>query len=84
MLYRVTRGESCCVLQINQLEKFISKSLVYALLWSMGGDGKLKVRKELGDFIRSVTTTPLPPGNMALMDFEVCFYFHEEFDSFRC
>ena len=38
----------------------------------MAGDGRLKVRKELGDFIRGVTTVPLPPAsNQAIIDFEV-------------
>jgi dynein heavy chain 1 len=59
-------------MQQDQLERHIPKSLVYSILWSMGGDGKLKVRKELGDFIRGVTTIPLPSqSNMPIIDFEV-------------
>ena len=42
----------------------------------MAGDGKLKVRKELGDFLRSVTTIPLPAqNNAAIMDFEVSLWY---------
>lgn len=38
----------------------------------MSGDGRLKIRKELGNFIRGVTTIPLPPAtNNAIIDFEV-------------
>ena len=59
-------------LQQDQLERYIPKALVYALLWSIAGDGKLKVRKELGDFIRGVTTIPLPPTtNVPIIDYEV-------------
>lgn len=56
----------------DQLERYIPKCLVYALLWSFAGDGRLKVRSELGDFIRSVATLPLP-ANMGLpiIDYEV-------------
>ena len=60
-----------CGLQQDQLERYLPKSLVYALLWSMGGDGKLKVRKELGDYIRGVTTIPLPSGQQPIIDYEV-------------
>jgi len=45
---------------------------VYALLWSFAGDAKLKVRSDLGDFIRSITTVTLPPtNNMPIIDYEV-------------
>jgi hypothetical protein len=60
--------------QQEQLELYVPKSLVYALLWTVAGDCKLKSRKELGEFIRGVTTIPLPPGTqMAIIDFEVSF-----------
>lgn len=56
----------------EQLERYIPKCLVYALLWSFAGDAKLKVRSDLGDFIRSVTTVPLPPdSNTPIIDYEV-------------
>ena len=50
----------------------MSKSLVYTLLWSMAGDGRLKVRQDLGEFIKGVTTIPLPSNTSApIIDFEV-------------
>ncbi|XP_047110794.1 dynein heavy chain, cytoplasmic isoform X3 [Schistocerca piceifrons] len=56
----------------EQLERYIPKCLVYALLWSFAGDAKLKVRQDLGDFIRSVTTIALPPStSMSIIDYEV-------------
>ncbi len=59
-------------LQSDQMEHYIPRSLVYALLWAMSGDAKLKARKELGDFIRGVTTVPLPPpSQMGIIDYEV-------------
>ncbi|XP_059178510.1 cytoplasmic dynein 1 heavy chain 1-like isoform X2 [Physella acuta] len=59
-------------MQQDQIERYMTKYLVYSLLWSMSGDSRIKVRQELGDFIRSITTIPLPPqANVAIIDFEV-------------
>ncbi|CAH0551344.1 unnamed protein product [Brassicogethes aeneus] len=56
----------------DQMERYIPKCLVYSLLWSFAGDAKLKVRSDLGDFLRSVTTVPLPADPSAsIIDFEV-------------
>lgn len=56
----------------DQLEQYIPRALVYSLLWSFAGDAKLKVRCDLGDFIRSVTTIPLPSSSGApIIDYEV-------------
>ena len=45
----------------------------------MSGDGKLKVREEIGDYIQKVTTIPLPSSSaMPIIDYEVsteCFIF---------
>lgn len=56
----------------NQLEQYIPKALVYSVLWSFAGDAKLKVRIDLCDFMRSVTTIALP-GSMGspIIDYEV-------------
>jgi hypothetical protein len=52
---------------------------VYALLWSFAGDAKLKVRSDLGDFIRSVTTVPLPPStHIPIIDYEVSMAFGQK------
>lgn len=55
------------------LEKYVPCSLVYSILWSFSGDGKLKVRQDLGEFIRSITTIALPPANptYSLIDYEI-------------
>ncbi|GJQ76160.1 hypothetical protein Trydic_g1905 [Trypoxylus dichotomus] len=59
----------------DDIERYIPKCLIYALLWSFAGDAKLKVRSDLGDFIRSVTTVPLPPAsNMPIIDYEVSLH----------
>nr|XP_018911901.1 PREDICTED: dynein heavy chain, cytoplasmic [Bemisia tabaci] len=63
------RSHSDFPLSHDVLERYIPKCLVYAVLWCFAGDAKLKVRSDLGDFIRSVTTTPLPPGS--IIDYEV-------------
>ncbi len=40
----------------EQIEKYITKSLVLSILWSFSGDCKLKYRCDLGEFLRSSTT----------------------------
>ncbi|XP_058810234.1 dynein heavy chain, cytoplasmic isoform X2 [Phymastichus coffea] len=56
----------------EQLERYITKSLVYAILWSFTGDAKLKIRADFGDFIRSITMIPLPSQtNIPIVDFKV-------------
>ena len=59
-------------IQIEQLEKYISKSLVHAILWSFTGDARMKFREDMSDFIRSATTIPLPPNpTVSILDYEV-------------
>jgi dynein heavy chain 1 len=60
-------------LEPNVVEGFMSRSLVYSMLWSFTGDAKLKTRHELGEFIRSTTTIQLPPPNpqLPIVDYEV-------------
>ena len=60
-------------IMIEHLEKYMSKMLVNAVLWSFAGDAKMKNRNEMSDFVRSATTIPLPPGNpnVPILDYEV-------------
>ena len=58
----------------EQLEAFVPKALVYAMLWSFTGDSKSSFREQMSAFIRSATTIPLPPeGNKgsSILDFEI-------------
>ncbi len=42
------------------------------MLWSFSGDGRLKMRAELGEYIRRITTVPLPAApNVPIIDYEV-------------
>lgn len=72
-IIQYNHGHSDFPLRNEQIEQYIPKSLVYALLWSFAGDAKLKVKSDLGDFLRSITTIPLPvvTSNMPIIDFEV-------------
>lgn len=62
-------------LTIEQLESYVPKTLIYAILWSFTGDAKLKVRADMGEFIRTIVTVPLPPSSSgsSIIDFEVSF-----------
>ncbi|CAM9594499.1 unnamed protein product [Lampetra planeri] len=56
----------------DMLERYAQRYLVYAVLWSFSGDGRLKMRSELGEYIRRVTTIPLPTApSLPIIDFEV-------------
>ena len=63
-----------CGCQHDQMEHYISRSLVYSLLWSIAGDGRLKVRQDLGEFIRGVSTIPMPQATekLSVIDYEAC------------
>ncbi|XP_061071728.1 cytoplasmic dynein 1 heavy chain 1 isoform X2 [Conger conger] len=57
---------------IDQLERYMQRYLIYAVLWSFSGDGRLKMRAELGEYIRRITTIPLPSApNVPIIDYEV-------------
>uniref|UniRef100_A0A8C7FDU9 Cytoplasmic dynein 1 heavy chain 1 n=1 Tax=Oncorhynchus kisutch TaxID=8019 RepID=A0A8C7FDU9_ONCKI len=56
----------------DQLERYMQRYLIYAVLWSFSGDGRLKIRGELGEYIRRITTVPLPSApNVPIIDYEV-------------
>lgn len=57
--------------QYDQLEQYVPRYLVYCLVWAFSGDAKMKSRYDLGDFIRSVTTIPLPSPSSPVLDYEV-------------
>ena len=56
----------------EQVESYILKWLVYAVLWSFTGDSKTKERHQMGDFIKSITTITLPDAvNAPILDYQV-------------
>ncbi|XP_037072682.1 LOW QUALITY PROTEIN: dynein heavy chain, cytoplasmic-like [Pollicipes pollicipes] len=55
----------------DQLEAYVPRALVHALIWSFAGDGKLKTRDQLGEFIRGSTTIALPPTAGSIVDYEI-------------
>ncbi|CAM1323357.1 DYNC1H1 (predicted), partial [Pycnogonum litorale] len=58
-------------MQQDQMERYVPRMLVFSLIWSFTGDAKNKVRQELGDYIRSVTTIPMPANqSVPIIDFE--------------
>lgn len=59
----------------EQLERYIPKALIHGVLWSFAGDAKLKVRFDMGDFIRTIVTVPLPPPSpqYSIIDYEVSY-----------
>ena len=72
MLCKISKYHSNFSLQSDQIEKYVPRYLVYALIWSFAGDGKLKVREEMGSHIRNITTIPLPSSSASpIVDFEV-------------
>ncbi|XP_077971534.1 cytoplasmic dynein 1 heavy chain 1-like isoform X1 [Styela clava] len=59
-------------MEFTVMEQYLQKYLLYCILWSLSGDGKLKLREEMGQFIRRSTSVTLPAQqNMGIIDFEV-------------
>ena len=56
----------------ERMERYVTKCLVQSLLWSFTGDSRIKLREEMGRFIQSSTTIPLPDSSSGnILDFEV-------------
>ncbi|KAJ3071427.1 hypothetical protein HDU98_005356 [Podochytrium sp. JEL0797] len=53
------------------LEKYVSKRLLLAVVWSFAGDCKLELRSKMGEFLRSLTSIEMPTQNTSLIDFDV-------------
>jgi dynein heavy chain 1 len=56
----------------QQIERYITRWLIYSLLWSFVGDCKSKIRHEFGEYVRAITTIQMPPNqSVPLIDYEV-------------
>ena len=69
--FSLLSGPPVCIQQFDQLEQYVPRYLVSTLLWAFSGDSKMKSREQMGDFIRSVTTIPLPSAALPIIDYEV-------------
>ncbi|KAL5341578.1 dynein heavy chain, cytoplasmic [Aspergillus crustosus] len=59
-------------LDFEQIESYISKKLLLALVWSFTGDCPLGDRKAFGEFVSGLTTIDLPiETNSSIIDFDV-------------
>ena len=60
-------------LEQEQLEAYISKKLLLALVWSLTGDCPLRERKLFGDYIAGLVTFDIPSqaDNSSLIDYDV-------------
>ncbi|CAK8687664.1 unnamed protein product [Clavelina lepadiformis] len=57
-------------MQTSILEKYMHKYLLYSIMWSFAGDGKLKIREELGSFIKRASNIDFPDYS-TIIDYEV-------------
>ncbi|KAI0014906.1 cytoplasmic dynein heavy chain [Xylariomycetidae sp. FL0641] len=71
-------------LDSEQMEAFIAKKLLLALVWSLTGDCPLNDRKEFGDRVGALATFGSPPldGASSLIDFDVTLP-HAEWTSWQ-
>ncbi|KAA8652525.1 dynein heavy chain [Aspergillus tanneri] len=59
-------------LDSEQIESYISKKLLLALVWSFTGDCTLGDRQSFGQFVSALTTTDLPPDSVSsLIDYDI-------------
>ncbi|KFD71623.1 hypothetical protein M514_05338 [Trichuris suis] len=69
---RHNQQHSDFTMTLDQIERFITKSLVISIVWSFAGDSRHKFRQDLCNLIRSLTTIPLPAQeSVSLTEFEV-------------
>ena len=52
------------------LERYISKRLLFSMLWAFVGDARLDARAQFGEFLRQNTAIPVP-SSANLLDYEV-------------
>ncbi|CAO3598448.1 unnamed protein product [Absidia cylindrospora] len=57
----------------DHLEGYITKRVIYSIIWSFSGDAKLDLRTVLGDYVRGITTYELPPAvnDQSIIDFDI-------------
>ncbi|CAO3629084.1 unnamed protein product [Cunninghamella echinulata] len=57
----------------DHLEGYITKRIIYSIIWSFSGDAKLDLRAVLGDYVRGITTYELPPlaNDQTIIDFDI-------------
>lgn len=57
----------------DHLEGYITKRVIYSIIWSFSGDAKLDLRTVLGDYVRGITTYELPPSanDQSIIDFDI-------------
>lgn len=62
-------------LENEQIEQYVAKKLITAVVWSFTGDCTLAQRKVFGDFVAGMATVDLPPsvmdGESSIIDFDV-------------
>ena len=59
-------------LQLDQIEQYVPRYLLYSIVWAFSGDGKMKSRVEMGEFIGKVTTITIPSAAVGpIIDHEV-------------
>lgn len=68
-------GDRATPLTERQMEQYLIKSLIISMIWSFSGDGKLKYRQQLGDFImnsmRSGQISAPADKSLPIIDYEV-------------
>ncbi|KAJ1982313.1 dynein heavy chain [Dimargaris xerosporica] len=57
----------------EQVEQYMTKRLIYGLIWSFAGDAPLDMRIQLSEFIQGVTTIDLPllGSGLSIIDYDV-------------
>ena len=68
-------GDRSSPLPEKQVEQYLIKSLIIAMIWSFSGDSKLKYRQQLGEFImanlKNNQVSPPADRSLPIIDFEV-------------
>ncbi|CAM0135389.1 unnamed protein product [Umbelopsis sp. WA50703] len=57
----------------EHLHGYITKRMIYSLIWSFAGDAKLDIRTSFGEYLRSITSYDLPPAvnDWSIIDYDI-------------
>jgi len=57
---------------VDKMEQYLTKRLLYSLVWSFSGDSRLSLRASLGEFLLNLASLDLPgPQGKSIIDYEV-------------
>jgi dynein heavy chain 1 len=58
-------------LSVESIHAYLSKRLIFSLIWSFSGDAKLDERVKFGEYLRGITMIDMPPAGLSVIDYDI-------------